>query len=85
MKLMKHAMQRAADRLLEEKTPSGVPYWFASAILPGMGQICQFRPALGILWCVCVIAAYFYSLPLGLLLHFLCVIESYDQRRRLRG
>ena len=61
-------------------TSRGLPFWSASFLLPGWGQLCQAR-ACGFLWMACGVAAYWVDLRLGAALHALCILDAWAVAR----
>ena len=58
-------------------TPQGVPYWMGSLLIPGLGQLCHGRVALGFVRLVALPAMYVLAWPMGAIAHACNVLDAY--------
>jgi hypothetical protein len=58
------------------RAANGVPFWKASFILPGWGQLCQYRPC-SVIWFVICLALYIADWRLGVVAHWVCVGDAW--------
>jgi TM2 domain-containing membrane protein YozV len=61
---------------MKTRLPNGLPYWLASLVVPGWGQLCQGR-GIAFVWAIGCALLYWFRWPVGICVHLACLCDGY--------